>query len=88
MLSEKTKVNIDKSHELTKLIGRRLREAFASWDAEAIPPSIAGGIAKLRHAEAALAGVAPGTATEAVDGTHRTGANQPRRIKRSNGTSD
>ena len=72
MVSENTKVKIDKSQELTKLIGRRLREACASWDAEAIPPAIASGIAKIRCAEATLgaadAAATPGNETQRHDG--------------------
>jgi len=81
MLNEKVKVNIDKSQELTKLIGRRLREAYASWDAETIPPSIAGGIAKIRHMETVLADAAP-------EAERRREANPPRRSNHLNGSSD
>jgi hypothetical protein len=41
----------DKNQELTKLIGRRLRDACESDVSVAIPPAMTAGLAKIRQAE-------------------------------------
>lgn len=43
-----------KNNELTKLIGRRLREAVGRGDGNALPAAIDEGLAALRQAEARL----------------------------------
>jgi hypothetical protein len=41
----------DKNQELTKLIGRRLRDACESDASVALPPAMTNGLAKIRQAE-------------------------------------
>ena len=49
--SGQTKVRTDKNQELTRLIGRRLREACGRDIDNELPAAIAGGLATLREVE-------------------------------------
>jgi hypothetical protein len=60
------KVKTEKNQELTRLIGRRLREACGRDFDDELPTEIAGGLAALREVERRRADIADGSMTDAV----------------------
>ena len=60
------KVETEKNQELTRLIGRRLREACARDFDNELPAAIAGGLATLREVETRRADMADGSMTDAL----------------------
>ncbi len=49
-------VKIQKNQELTKLIGRRLKDALGSQDASGLPAAFGDGLEAIRRAEMSLGG--------------------------------
>ena len=59
------KVKTEKNQELTRLIGRRLREACGRDFDHELPTEIAGGLAALREVERRRADIDDGSMTDA-----------------------
>ena len=59
-------VNTEKNQELTRLIGRRLREACGRDYDDELPTEIAGGLAALREVEVRRTDIADGPKTDRV----------------------
>jgi hypothetical protein len=59
-------VKTEKNQELTRLIGRRLREACGRDFDDELPTEIAGGLAALREVELRRADIADDSITDAV----------------------
>jgi hypothetical protein len=59
-------VNTKENRELTRLIGRRLREACDGDFAKELPAAISGGLAALREVEMRRADSADGSKTDTV----------------------
>lgn len=74
MASRIWEVDIEKNQELTRLIGRRLREVCARDFDNELPTAIAGGLAALREVEMRSADLLDSSMTDTVARHGATGA--------------